>query len=44
MFTAAAGLNTDIRVITTSDVDISILVTQADFQETLAAIEAALNH
>lgn len=41
VFTAAAAVETDIRIITTSDVDISILVTEADFHATLKAIEAA---
>ena len=40
-FTAAAEVDTDIRIITTSDVDISILVTEADFHDTLRAIENA---
>jgi aspartate kinase len=39
VFTAAAKANTDIRIITTSEVDISLLVTAADFNETLRAIE-----
>ena len=42
VFTAVAAVNTDLRLITTSDVDISILVTPADFQETLDAIEEAV--
>ena len=41
VFTAAAAVETDIRIITTSDVDIAILVTEADFHATLKAIEAA---
>ncbi len=39
VFSAAAKANTDIRIITTSEVDISLLVTAADFNETLNAIE-----
>ena len=41
-FTAVAEAKTDLRLITTSDVDISILVTPADFQETLELIEKAV--
>lgn len=40
VFAAAAGVNADIRIITTSEVDISLLVTAADFQETLKALES----
>ena len=40
-FTAAAASKTDIRNITTSDVDISILVTEADFHDAFTAIEKA---
>lgn len=39
VFAAAAKVETDIRIITTSEVDISLLVTAADFNETLHAIE-----
>lgn len=40
VFAAAADVNADIRIITTSEVDISLLVTAADFQETLKALES----
>lgn len=40
VFQAAAKVETDIRIITTSEVDISLLVTAADFQTTLKAIES----
>jgi aspartate kinase len=40
VFRAAAIVETDIRLITTSEVDISLLVTAADFNETLHAIES----
>lgn len=36
---AAADVNTDIRLITTSDVEISLLVTAADFEQTLDSIQ-----
>ena len=36
---AAAEVNTDIRLISTSDVEISMLVTAADFEQTLESIE-----
>ena len=39
VFSAAATVNTDIRIITTSEIDISLLITEADFSETLHAIE-----
>ena len=39
VFSAAASVNADVRIITTSEVDISILVTAADFQETLKALQ-----
>lgn len=39
VFAAAGGANADIRIITTSEVDISLLVTAADFQETLKALK-----
>jgi Aspartokinases len=41
VFSAASAANTDIRIITTSEVDISLLVTAADFNETLKAIESS---
>ena len=40
-FAAAATANADIRIITTSEVDISFLVTAADYNATLSAIEAS---
>jgi aspartokinase len=43
VFSAAATVNTDIRIITTSEVDISLLVTAADFNETLHAIESSIS-
>lgn len=43
VFAAAAGANADIRIITTSEVDISLLVTAADFQETLNALQEKLH-
>lgn len=39
VFQAAAQANTDIRLITTSEVEISLLVTAADFQNTLEVLE-----
>ncbi|WP_457942127.1 ACT domain-containing protein [Caproiciproducens sp. LBM24188] len=39
VFQAAAMIETDIRIITTSEVDISLLVTAADFNQTLQEIE-----
>ncbi len=42
VFAAAAKVETDIRIITTSEVDISLLVTAADFNETLHAIESGI--
>lgn len=39
VFDVASSTHTDIRLITTSEVDISLLITAADFQETLSAIE-----
>lgn len=41
VFKAAAEANADIRMITTSEVDISILVAKADFENTLSAVTAA---
>lgn len=40
VFAAAASAGADIRIITTSEVDISLLVTSADFPETLKTIES----
>lgn len=42
VFAAAAKVETDIRIITTSEVDISLLVTAADFNDTLQALEEEL--
>ena len=42
VFAAAARVNTDIRLISTSDVEISILVTAADYDSALNELEAAL--
>ncbi|WP_444657765.1 ACT domain-containing protein [Caproiciproducens sp. R2] len=42
VFAAAAKSETDIRIITTSEVDISLLVTAADFDQTLNEIEKCL--
>jgi aspartate kinase len=42
VFTAAAGIAPDLRIITTSDVDISILVTAAEFEQTFQAIQQAM--
>ncbi|MCI1956367.1 MAG: hypothetical protein LKJ21_08375 [Oscillospiraceae bacterium] len=39
VFAAAASVNSDIRIITTSEVNISLLVTAADFPETLKALK-----
>ena len=41
VFAAAAKANTDLRIITTSEVEISLLVTEADFDTTLDALEKA---
>lgn len=43
VFAAAASVNSDIRIITTSEVDISLLVTSADFPETMKALENKFN-
>lgn len=43
VFQAAAAVDTDIRIITTSEVDISLLVTAADFPETLRIMKEKLN-
>ena len=40
VFAAAATVNTDIRIITTSEVQISLLVTKADVDAALEAIRA----
>jgi len=42
VFCAAAAVHTDIRIITTSEVEISLLVTEADFNEALCSIEEAM--
>lgn len=42
IFRAAAAVNTDIRIVTTSEDEVSILVTPADFEETLKSIRAAV--
>lgn len=42
VFSAAAHVAPDLRIITTSDVDISILVTEAEFESTLQAISKAM--
>lgn len=42
VFTAAADIAPDLRIITTSDVDISILVTAAEFEQTFQAIQKAM--
>lgn len=42
VFSAAAAVHTDIRIITTSEVEISLLVTEADFNEALSSIEEAM--
>ena len=41
VFSAAAKANADLRIITTSEVEISLLVTEADFETTLSALESA---
>ena len=43
VFAAAAKIDTDIRIITTSEVDISLLITAADFDETLSEIERSIS-
>ena len=43
VFAAAANIETDIRIITTSEVDISLLITAADFDQTLHEIEKSMN-
>ena len=42
IFAAAARVNTDLRIITTSEVEVSLLVTAADFDETLIAVKDAM--
>ncbi len=39
VFLAASAASSDIRIITTSEVDISLLVTAADFTETMKAVK-----
>jgi aspartokinase len=40
VFAAAASVDCDIRLITTSEVDISLLVTAADAPETVKALKS----
>lgn len=42
VFNAITGTDADIRLITTSEVEISLLVTEADFDTVLAAIQNAM--
>ena len=42
VFAAAARVSADIRLISTSDVEISMLVTAADYDSALSELEAAL--
>lgn len=42
VFRAAASVNTDIRIITTSEVEISMLVTAADYDSTLNALKEVI--
>ena len=42
VFGAIAGTKADLRLITTSEVEISLLVTEADFDTVLEAIQAAM--
>ena len=42
VFGAITGTNADIRLITTSEVEISLLVTEADFDTVLAALQKAM--
>ena len=44
IFRAAAKAGTDIRIITTSEVQISLLVTQADFEAVREAVSSALEN
>lgn len=39
VFAATASVHTDLRIVTTSEVDISLLVTDADFNPTLEALQ-----
>lgn len=43
VFNAIAASDADIRLITTSEVEISLLVTEADYDTVLAALEKAVN-
>ncbi len=43
VFRRAASVNTDIRLITTSEEQISLLVTKSDFDKTFSAIQNALD-
>lgn len=43
IFQAAAALNTDIRLVTTSETEVSILVTQADCMETIEQLRNVLD-
>ncbi len=43
VFAAAAQANAEIRIITTSEVDISLLVTAADFPEALKALKSSFH-
>lgn len=43
VFRKAAGVNTDIRLITTSEAQISLLVTKSDFDAAFSAIQNALD-
>lgn len=43
VFRRAASVNTDIRLITTSEAQISLLVTKSDFDSAFAAIQNALD-
>ncbi len=43
VFARAAAANTDIRLITTSEIQISLLVSKADFDSTFASLQKALD-
>ncbi|MGN0470406.1 MAG: ACT domain-containing protein [Acutalibacteraceae bacterium] len=43
IFRRAADVNTDIRLITTSEAQISLLVTKSDFDSTFSAVQDALD-
>ncbi len=43
VFAAAASVNADIRMITTSEVDISMLIVKADLDNTIAAIKELID-